>query len=83
MTNRSEIQELRNGLRAKLLKDNTLLLEGDIEDNYPTDGDKIDAALNFEPGEYSEEELLSHFTDLPHEDQTDLEAFLNTVFSTT
>ncbi|SHG71143.1 Predicted ATP-dependent endonuclease of the OLD family, contains P-loop ATPase and TOPRIM domains [Fodinibius roseus] len=76
-----DINKMRCNLVKELLENDILLLSGDIEDYYP-DSDissKIDAALNFSPGEYNKEELKSLFVEF-EEGITDVESFFKQIF---
>jgi predicted ATP-dependent endonuclease of OLD family len=77
-----ELDSVRAEVRSKLLRENILVLMGDVEDYYPEvePRNKIEAALEFSATEYSPEELRSHFVDLPEMDKTDVEVFLERVF---
>jgi len=76
------INSERLNLRARILEDDILVLNGEIEDYYPDVdvSNKIEAALEFSAEEYSTEELRDHFTELPDKEKTDVEAFLERVF---
>lgn len=76
------INSERLDLRARILEDDILVLNGEIEDYYPDVdvSNKIEAALEFSAEEYSIEELRGHFTELPEKEETDVEAFLEEVF---
>jgi ABC-type multidrug transport system ATPase subunit len=76
------INSERLNLRVRILEDGILVLNGEIEDYYPDVdvSNKIEAALEFSAEEYSTEELRDHFTELPEQEKTDIEAFLERVF---
>lgn len=77
------IGRLRSELQALLLEDDVLLLSGVLEDYYPyPGGNKIAAALEFNPQEIEPDQLRDHFTILPERDSTDVELFLRRVFET-
>lgn len=74
----------RLDLRARLLEENILLLNGEIEDYYPDVevSNKTEAALEFSADDYDVSELRDHFVELPDREVTDVEAFLGEVFDT-
>lgn len=76
------INSERLDLRVRLLEENILVLNGEIEDYYPDVevSNKIEAALEFSVEAYSAEELRDHFTELPDREKTDVEEFLEEVF---
>lgn len=76
------INSERLDLRVRLLEDDILVLNGEIEDYYPDVevSNKIEAALEFSVEAYSAEKLRDHFTELPDREKTDVEAFLEEVF---
>lgn len=76
------INSERLSLRVRILEDNILVLNGEVEDYYPDVevSNKIEAALKFSVKEYTMEELQENFTSLPDRDETDLEVFLQEVF---
>lgn len=69
-------------LRTRLLEENILILNGEIEDYYPDVkvSNKIEAALKFSTDRHDVNDLRKHFVELPEHDQTDIEVFLNKVF---
>lgn len=76
------INSERLDLRARILEDDILVLNGEIEDYYPDVevSNKTEAALEFSVEDYSTEELRDNFTKLPDREETDVEAFLDRVF---
>jgi putative ATP-dependent endonuclease of OLD family len=72
----------RVDLRARILEDDILVLNGEIEDYYPDVEvrNKTEAALEFSPEDYSIEELRDQFTELPARGETDIEVFFERVF---
>ncbi len=79
----STVEEQRVALVEALLKENVLLLSGDIEDYYPRDMDmgKREAALSFDPKtDYEDVEPHSFFQSLPEHERPDVEIFLERVF---
>ncbi|MFY4815237.1 AAA family ATPase [Haloarcula sp. AONF1] len=79
-----ELESERLTLVEALLDENVLLLSGEIEGYYPRDSSlqKREAALDFTPDEdYGEENPTSYLQELNSTEQTDLEAFLEAVFS--
>lgn len=76
------INSERLDLRARILEDDILVLNGEIEDYYPDVevSNKTEAALEFSVEDYSTEELREHFTELQEREETDVEAFLDRVF---
>jgi hypothetical protein len=77
-----QVMKLRTRLVDLLLDENILLLTGTIENYYPCHGgNKIEAALKFDPQCFARDELCSCFTHLATRDTTDMEAFLSQVFS--
>jgi len=74
------VEEARTELVKGLLTEDILMLCPSLEHCYPRNGGgKIEAAVDFEPGKYSEQQLRSYFLDLENE-QTDVERFLGMVF---
>lgn len=81
LSNDADVAALRLRLAERLLGEDILLLNGDMEDYYPNGtSDKIDSALEFEPAKYSRDQLCSFFTPLSDGNTTDVEAFLGRVF---
>lgn len=78
----ARINSERLDLRVRILEDDILILNGEIEDYYPDVdvSNKIEAALEFSPEEFSTEELRGHFSELPGREKTDVEVFLEKVF---
>lgn len=76
------INSERLGLRTRILEDDILVLNGEIEDYYPDVevSNKTEAALEFSVEDYSTEELRDYFAELPDREETDVEAFLDGVF---
>lgn len=72
----------RLDLRTRILEDDVLVLDGEIEDYYPDVdvSNKTEAALEFSVKDYNTEDLREHFTDLPDREKTDVETFLGKVF---
>jgi len=81
-SNHERINSDRLELRARLLEENILLLNGEIEDYYPDVevSNKTEAALEFSADNYDVSELRDHFVELPERDETDVDAFLGEVF---
>lgn len=80
----AEVIGLRLKLVEMLLNRGILLLSGDIEDYYPdAAGNKVESALQFDPPNYSVEEMRSLFTVLPSSGREDMILFLETVFGKT
>lgn len=78
----TDVERLRRELTKLLLDQNVLLLNGKIEDYYPYGGgNKVKAALEFNPESLSKDNLRSHFTLLSDGETTDMEEFLNRLFS--
>lgn len=77
-----EIQKHIQSLIRLLLEEGILVLRGTIEDYYPSGSrnNKVESALEFDPGEYSRSDLCSLYRPLSQGDTTDLEAFLAQVF---
>ncbi|WP_313692144.1 AAA family ATPase [Halorarum halobium] len=76
-----DVQEKRTQLVRTLIEDNNaLVLEGTIEDYYPDSGHSTQKAMEFTPGDYSQEELRENFTTFSEGDTTDLELFLSRIF---
>lgn len=69
----------RAGVRAGLQEQDILMLMGELEDYYPKEGDKVEAALQFSAEEYSGEQLREYFVEMPDEETTDVETFLESV----
>jgi predicted ATP-dependent endonuclease of OLD family len=82
--NPEQLNSIRSEVRTKLLKENILVLMGEVEDYYPDveAGNKIEAALEFSATDYDISELQDHFVKLPDRDVSDVEAFLGKVFDT-
>ncbi|QCC51427.1 AAA family ATPase [Halapricum salinum] len=79
----SAVEEQRVALVEALLKENVLLLSGEIEDYYPRDQDmgKREAALAFDPKtDYENVEPRSFFQSLPNHERPDVDVFLQRVF---
>jgi len=75
-----EVEEARTELVKGLLTEDILMLCPSLEHCYPRNGGgKIESAVEFEPEEYSKEQLYSYFLELKNE-QTDVERFLGMVF---
>jgi len=81
-SNHERINSDRLELRARLLEENILLLNGEIEDYYPDVEvrNKTEAALEFSADNYDVSELRDLFVELPDRDETDVDAFLGEVF---
>jgi len=76
-----DVETLRARLAELLLDENVLILNGTIEDYYPYQGgNKVEAALEFDPTGMSKDDLCSYFTPLPTGDTTDMEVFLYQLF---
>jgi putative ATP-dependent endonuclease of OLD family len=75
-----DIEILRVSLVESLLDENVLCLNGTIEDYYPCQGDRVEAALDFDPIGMSRDDLCSYFTPLYNGETTDMEAFLSRLF---
>jgi predicted ATP-dependent endonuclease of OLD family len=76
------INSERLNLRARLLENDLLILNGEIEDYYPDVevSNKTEAALEFSPEEYDAGELREYLVEVPHDGRTDVEVFLERVF---
>lgn len=81
----NEVAKHRNQLRKVLLNHDVLLLDSEIEDYYPyPGGNKIEAALNFNPEGYTQDELISnYFKKVDGMEKTDIEVFLARIFNDT
>ena len=75
-----DIEMLRVSLVESLLDENVLCLSGTIEDYYPCQGDRVEAALEFDPIDMSRDDLCSYFTPLSNGETTDMEVFLYRLF---
>ena len=74
----SEVQKLSQ----MLLEEDILLLQGSLEDYYPAEeSNKREAALAFEAGDWTLDDLSSRFGKVNGEPDSDVHLFLDAVFS--
>jgi predicted ATP-dependent endonuclease of OLD family len=76
------VSEKRKEVVDKLLDKNLLLLNGELEDYYPSEGKgKREDALQFDPEDHEPDELRSRFSEVESRDSTDVEEFFKLIFS--
>lgn len=77
-----KLKKKRLRLAELLLAEDILYLKGTIEDYYPSSGNKIESALQFDPITLSKDIIRSNFCVMSDGESTDLEIFLTRVFNT-